>query len=131
MAPRDHAGGGGTGVVSLATYLLGLACVLGIAAGQVMFKLSADAINVAGSFLALRPLLFFAATLVLYGVTSIGWVLVLRQGELGKIYPLMALAFVFVPLCSHYLFQERFSQGYFIGSALIIAGLVMIFTTSK
>lgn len=117
--------------MSVAIYLLALICVVGIAAGQVMFKLSANEMNVAGTFFAYRPLLFFSATIALYGITSIGWVLILRHAELGKIYPLMALAFVLVPLSSHFLFQEVFSRGYFVGTMLIIAGLTLIFMTGQ
>lgn len=117
--------------MSIFVYILGLLCVAGIAAGQIMFKMTADAMNAANSLLALRPLAFFGGTIFLYGVTSIGWVLILRHAELGKIYPLMALAFVFVPIASHFLFGERFSNGYFIGSGLIAVGLITIFVTGK
>ncbi|MBV7540328.1 4-amino-4-deoxy-L-arabinose-phospho-UDP flippase [Acidovorax sp. sic0104] len=111
-------------------HLLAILCVLGIAAGQILFKYSALAINQAGSMFAIQPLLYLAATMALYGVTSIGWVLILRHAELGKVYPIMALAFVFVPIASHFLFGERFSPGYFAGATMIAAGIVMIFYTS-
>jgi drug/metabolite transporter (DMT)-like permease len=42
---------------------------------------------------------------------------------LGKTYPLMALAFVFVPLASHWIFGERFGLNYVAGIALIVAGI--------
>jgi len=116
----------GTGI-----YLLAVICVMGIAAGQIMFKYSALAINQAGSLFAIQPLLLLSGTMMLYGITSIGWVLILRHAELGKIYPVMALAFVFVPIASYFIFGERFSTGYFAGSALIAAGLVLIFSTSS
>lgn len=112
-------------------YALALVCVMGIAAGQIMFKFSAIAINQAGTFFAPRPLLLFGCTVALYGLTSIGWVLILRDAELGKIYPVMALAFVLVPLVSHWIFGETYSTGYFLGSFLIAAGLMMIFTTTR
>jgi hypothetical protein len=90
-------------------YAMAVICVLGIAAGQIMFKYSALAINEAPTLFSLKPLLFFGATMALYGITSVGWVLILRHAELGKIYPVMALAF----------------------AALIAAGLALIFSTSK
>ncbi|KAB2904942.1 MAG: 4-amino-4-deoxy-L-arabinose-phospho-UDP flippase [Burkholderiaceae bacterium] len=117
--------------MAVGLYLLALVCVAGIAAGQVMFKYSAIALNQAGSIFEIRPMMFFGATMALYGVTSIGWVLILRHAELGKIYPIMALAFVFVPLASHWLFGERYSPGYFIGSALIATGIICIFSSSR
>ena len=81
--------------MGIGIYLLATLCVLGIATGQVLFKYSALAINQAGSIFSMQPLLLLTGTMALYGVTSIGWVLILRNAELGKIYPIMALAFVF------------------------------------
>ncbi len=116
--------------MNIGIYLLATLCVLGISTGQILFKYSALAINQAGSIFAMQPFLLLTGTMALYGITSIGWVLILRNAELGKIYPIMALAFVFVPLASHFLFGERFSTGYFFGAALIATGLIFIFSTS-
>ena len=112
-------------------YFLTLICVAGIAAGQILFKLTANAMNAAQTVFAMKPLIYFSGTIFLYGITSIGWVLILRSADLGKIYPFMALAFVLVPLASHYIFDEKFSQGFFIGSALLISGLIVIFASGK
>lgn len=38
---------------------------------------------------------------------------------------MMALAFVLVPLASHWLFGERFQPQYFIGIVLIMTGIVV------
>lgn len=112
-------------------YFLTLICVAGIAAGQILFKLTANAMNAAQTVFAIKPLIYFSGTIFLYGITSIGWVLILRSADLGKIYPFMALAFVLVPLASHYIFDEKFSQGFFIGTALLISGLIVIFASGK
>ena len=117
--------------MSFSVYFLTLACVLGIAAGQILFKMTANAMNAASSVFALKPMIFFGGTIALYGITSIGWVLILRHADLGKIYPFMALAFVFVPLASHFLFGEQFSRGFFLGTALLIAGLIVIFASGR
>ena len=116
---------------SVYVYALALICVAGIAAGQILFKLTANAMNAANSVFALTPLLYFGCTVALYGITSIGWVLILRYADLGKIYPFMALAFVFVPLASHILFGEQFSKGFFLGTLLLIAGLIVIFSSGR
>lgn len=112
-------------------YFLTVVCVMGIAAGQVLFKLSANAMNRTGSFFAFETLAVFAATMVLYGITSVGWVLILRRAELGKVYPIMALAFVLVPLASRIFFGERFAPSYFIGTALIMVGIVVTVSASR
>lgn len=102
-------------------YALALVCVVGIACGQILFKLSAHALSESG--MSIKTFGFFFAAMCLYGVTSIAWVVVLRKLELGKVYPLMALAFVFVPLASYFALGERFAPQYFVGVALIIAGI--------
>ncbi|WP_459200419.1 EamA family transporter, partial [Pseudomonas tremae] len=61
----------------------------------------------------------------LYGITTLAWVWVLQKIELGKVYPLMALAFVLVPIGSHFFFGERFQPQYFLGVAIIIIGILI------
>ena len=102
--------------------VLALSCVLGIAAGQILFKLCAEALRTQG-LMAHRTLGLFFAAMVLYGVTTLAWIWVLQRAELGKTYPLMALAFVFVPLASHWIFGERFGLNYMAGISLIVAGI--------
>lgn len=106
-------------------YVVGLLCVAGLAAGQILFKMSATALHDGGSFLSMRVAATLLAAMCLYGVTSIGWVWALQKVELGKIYPLMALAFVLVPFGSHLFFGEQFPPTYFVGIAMIMAGIVV------
>jgi drug/metabolite transporter (DMT)-like permease len=110
-------------------YLGVLACVLCIGLGQVLFKATALAIEQSGTVFALRPMVIFGSAFVLYSLTAIGWVLLLRHVELGKIYPFNALAFVIVPAMSAYFFGERFGPTYFIGALLIGAGIVLCVRT--
>lgn len=107
------------------TYFIALICVLGIAAGQILFKLSAATLQRTGSFFHLETLTTLFSAFALYGVTTIAWVWVLQKIELGKVYPLMALAFVIVPIGSHFIFGEKFQTQYFLGVAVIIAGIVI------
>lgn len=107
-------------------YAVAIACVVGLAAGQILFKVSATAVSQAGSFMAPKALVPLGAAMILYATTSIAWVWVLRKVELGRVYPLMALAFVLVPLGSHLIFGERFQSSYFVGVALIMAGIFVV-----
>lgn len=100
-------------------------CVLGVAIGQILFKLSANSLSQTGSFFALKTGAILFSALVLYGASTLGWVWVLQKIELGKVYPLMALAFVLVPLGSHLIFGERFQPQYFLGVILIMVGIVI------
>lgn len=104
--------------------LTALLCVLGIACGQILFKLGANLIGRDG-FWAVRPLLVLFGALALYGITTLAWVWVLKNAELGKIYPLMALAFVLVPLASYFVFGERFDTRYLVGVVFILLGIVL------
>lgn len=107
------------------TYVAAVFCVLGLAIGQLLFKVSATSLTESGSFFAFKTTVTFLAAMCLYGITSVAWVWVLQKIELGRVYPLMALAFVLVPLGSHLVFGERFQPQYFIGVAMIMAGIIV------
>ena len=107
------------------TYAVALACVLGLAVGQVLFRSSALAMNQAGTVLDLRALAILGTAVAVYGITTLGWVWVLRQEELGRVYPLMALAFILVPVASHFVFGEAFSPTDCVGIGLVVVGLVV------
>ena len=107
------------------TYFIALICVLGIAIGQILFKLSAASLHRTGNFFDPNTLLTLFSAFALYGITTIGWVWVLQKVELGKVYPLMALAFVLVPVGSYFIFGERFQPQYFIGVILIMLGILV------
>lgn len=100
-------------------------CVVGLAVGQILFKVSAMSFSETGSFFAPKTAVTLFSAMVLYAITSIAWVWVLQKVELGRVYPLMALAFVLVPLGSHFIFGERFQPQYFAGVALIMIGIVI------
>lgn len=107
------------------TYVTALACVMGLAIGQLLFKLSALSVKNGADLLSLPAAGALLGAMALYAVTSVAWVWVLRHVELGRVYPLMALAFVAVPIGSHLVFGERFSSQYYIGVALIVLGIVV------
>ena len=106
-------------------YAIVLLCVVGIAAGQILFKLTADAVQVSGNYLDTRALTYLLLALMIYGLSTLAWVWVLQKIDLGKAYPFMALAFVLVPLGSHLLFSERFQMQYFIGIVFIMVGIAL------
>lgn len=106
-------------------YVTAVLCVLGLAAGQVLFKVSAGALAASGSFFSARALVPLISAMCLYGITSIAWVWILRNIELGRVYPLMALAFVFVPLGSFLFLNERFGPQYYVGVLIIMLGIVI------
>lgn len=105
--------------------MVAVLCVVGLAIGQILFKVSATSLTQTGSLFALKTAATLFAAMVLYATTSVAWVWVLQKMELGRVYPLMALAFVLVPLGSHFVFGERFPPQYFVGVAMIMAGILI------
>ncbi|WP_347315554.1 EamA family transporter [Thermodesulfobium sp. 4217-1] len=107
------------------TYIFAILCVIGIAIGQILFKTSASALSQSGSFFAIKPLTYLISALILYAITTVAWVWVLQKVELGRVYPLMALAFVLVPVGSYFFLGERFNYQYFFGVVLIMLGIIL------
>jgi drug/metabolite transporter (DMT)-like permease len=107
------------------TYAIALVCVLGIASGQLLFKLSALSLKKTGSIFDPTTFMTLLGAFALYGVMTLAWIWVLQRAELGRIYPLMALAFVIVPVGSYFVFGERFQPQYFAGVALIMIGIIL------
>lgn len=112
------------------TYFTALMCVVGISIGQILFRLSAISLEKKGSFFNTNTAIILFCAFALYGITTIAWVWVLQKIELGRAYPLMALAFVIVPIGSHFILGERFSINYFIGVILIVAGIMIAVKSS-
>ena len=104
-------------------FLAALLCVCGIAAGQLLFKCTANSQAISGSYLHPHTLLWLLSALLLYGITTFGWIWTLQQGPLSRIYPSMALAFVIVPLLSAVLLGERLQPTYWLGVTMIVAGV--------
>lgn len=109
----------------MTTYLVSILCVIGLAVGQLLFKLSAIGISEGGSFFRLKPAIALFAAMCLYGITSLAWVWVLQKVELGRVYPFMSLAFILVPMGSHFFYGERFHPQYFLGVAILIVGIII------
>jgi drug/metabolite transporter (DMT)-like permease len=105
--------------------VIALLCVCGISGGQILFKMGANALVANGGRLFSTGGAIVVAALALYGFTTVAWIWVLQRSDLGKAYPLMALAFILVPIASHFIFGESLSWRYALGSALLVAGIVL------
>ena len=101
--------------------LLSSAVIVGMASGQILFKLAAGR---GGFDHALSSWQFWTAC-ILYGVVTLFWVLLLRKLDLSKAYPIMAATYVIVPLASVLVLDEKVGLTYLMGIALIIAGIVL------
>lgn len=110
-------------------YSLSIICVILITIGQILFKYASIYSETSGTFMNAKSTLLILMAFFIYGASSILWIYILKGIHLGKVYPIMALAFIFVPITSHFLFQESLTLRYFLGLGILIIGIVI--TTSE
>ena len=98
--------------------------------GQLLFKVAADQMRDEGNpvTLAIRLLTVPAmwGAVVLYGITILAWVWVLRTMPLSVAYSAVALVFVLVPGLAIWLFKEPVTPQFAIGAVLIAAGVCLV-----
>ena len=109
--------------------LLTAACVIAIAAGQVLFKLGALASNAAGDGAGLieryaNP--YLAAAIVVYAGATVLWVALLKSVPLNVAYPFIALAFVLVPVLGALFVGEALAWRHLVGGAVIALGIWIV-----
>jgi drug/metabolite transporter (DMT)-like permease len=103
-----------------------LTCVVTISIGQLLFKQASGLLDFRRPFAEPTGLAVLITALALYGGATLLWIAVLARAPLARIYPIMSLSFVLVPLGSLILFKERLSLSYWLGSALILAGFLVM-----
>ncbi|MEO0265526.1 MAG: SMR family transporter [candidate division WOR-3 bacterium] len=91
-----------------------------------MLKLSSMELKGVNSFLALLFAPFTILGLMLYGLSTIFWLLSLRKVELSVAYPTLSLGYVLIYVSSILLFNEPFKWVRFLGILLILIGVVLI-----
>lgn len=98
--------------------------------GQLLFKLAADQVrtetNIATMLFRLMSVPAMWGAVILYGVTIIAWVWVLRTVPLSVAYSAVALVFALVPLLAIWLFKEPLTPQFALGAALIMVGVVLV-----
>lgn len=65
-------------------------------------------------------------SILFLGLGLISWLLILGEMELSVAYPLMSIGYVVMLIVSHYLFNETITSRRWIGTALIILGVVSL-----
>lgn len=99
-----------------------------LAIGQLLFKkagLSMRGIPLRDGLLGLAQLPAFYAAIILYAAATFLWVWLLSRVTLMQAYPWVAAGIVIVPLLSAAIFGERVASTYWVGAALIIAGIAV------
>ncbi len=110
--------------MSLQSIILAILTVIGLSTGQILFKLAAQNLHGDGSIvmLALKNTHLWIA-LVVYGVATLFWILLLRQVPLKLAYPFVGCAFFIVPVLAHFFLGETISWHSIVGAALIASGI--------
>lgn len=105
-----------------------LAFPFAISGGQILFKQVANSVQ--GGFgmkwmlaVALHPMMWLA--ILLYAGATILWVNILQSLPLSRAYPVMALAFVLVPIAGVLFFGEKIDARYVMGAVLITSGILL------
>jgi hypothetical protein len=75
--------------MSASGMMLGVFTVVGMSAGQLLFKLAARQVRT--EQILLSPYLWIAVCL--YGAVTLAWVLLLREIDLASAYPLLAACY--------------------------------------
>lgn len=105
--------------------------------GQMLFKKTAisitDLSNKIGEPVGIIESIFraiqipwFYSALLTYGLATILWLYILQRIPLSVAYPFTALAMIIVPIFSVFLFEEKLTYSYFMGSILVISGIAII-----
>jgi len=118
--------------LSLAHVAVLCAYAVGMAGGQILFKLAALDVAldqpVPGRLLALLQNGFFLAALAAYFALAIMWVWILSFTALSRAYPFVALAFAITPVAGAVLFAEPITARIMVGIAIILCGLLLVTT---
>jgi drug/metabolite transporter (DMT)-like permease len=104
---------------------LTLACVLAIAAGQILFKLAARSATGTAGFPWEFLNAWFVAAIAVYAAATFLWVWLLKTLPLNVAYPFVGLAFVIVPLMAAWFLGESLDWRHVAGGALIAAGVAV------
>ncbi len=112
--------------MSVTHFLLGMACILGISGGQILFKLAALNIGPINNFNSLLHQIlnfYLIISLFIYMLTTVIWIWLLRGVALKHIYPLIALVFIIVPLLAKVFLNEKLELRSIIGGIIIFIGV--------
>jgi drug/metabolite transporter (DMT)-like permease len=107
-------------------WILVLATVAGLSAGQMLFKLGALRVNEnAHEGLMAWLNVPIITAVMLYGVCTLMWIGALRVLPLRVAYPVVALSYVIVPLLGHFVLREALTARTMIGGVVIVIGVVI------
>jgi len=99
------------------------AAVLG-ALGQLNFKLGSDNLSLKIRDLLRNRYLFIGV--ILYGISTVMFIVALKGGELSVLYPLVATSYIWTILLAKKVLNEKINVYKWAGVAMIMLGVVFI-----
>jgi len=96
--------------------------------GQLLFKLGANGLNGTSLTRFLPGVVTSPAIIaacVLYAITTVIWVWVLKHAPLSLAYPFTALSYVITPVMSYFLFNEKLNLQFTMGSLILMLGIII------
>jgi drug/metabolite transporter (DMT)-like permease len=114
-------------LILLSVSLSGFAQVsfkLGVSSAATQAAMASGSIPSALLAFALSPAII--AGLAMYGVGTLIWLNILSRMDLSQAYPFVGLSFLLTALLGYFLFHEPFHPGRIAGTALVIAGVILV-----
>lgn len=118
--------------MTLNAFIVILSSVFLSAVAQLSFKYGVSGVDLSQhSSLVVKAWLMLTSPFVflglaLYGVGTVLWLFALKQMDLSLAYPFVGVSFIFVLLFSLLFLGESFQWNRFIGSLVIIVGIVIL-----
>ena len=116
--------------LGMAQILLLAAYAVGMAGGQLLFKLAAQRLTPGASLgeglIELSGNVYFFAAFALYCALALAWLWILTFTPLSRAYPFVALAFAITPLLGAWVFAEPIGPRLVVGIVVIAVGLFMV-----
>jgi len=123
-----------TSASSMTTEQIAYTCIVvsSMVIGNLLFKASSGHVVAEQGLLRLVQSLLswqFILALSFYALSTLCWVLLLRQMPLSRAYPFMALSFAILPILSFLVFNEPLTPRYLFGMVLFLSGLFLVATS--
>jgi drug/metabolite transporter (DMT)-like permease len=116
--------------LTLAQVALLAAYAVGMAGGQLLFKLAAQRLpvraGVGEQLISLLENAYFFVAFAFYCALALCWLWILSFTPLSRAYPFVALAFAITPMLGAWLFDESINLRLGLGIVLIVLGLVLV-----
>jgi uncharacterized membrane protein len=108
--------------------LTGILCA---SLGQVFWKIGMNAVGAIENFsisgiisMFINPLVILG--LIMYGLSTVFWLIALSQKDLSYVYPFISLTFIIVLFLSYFVLKEQISTARIVGTIIIVGGLMII-----